>query len=95
MKFKYDDVIDMSGGPWDYPHFFECSMISYCSPHFDDCNTNHEVADILTNAGVISSNDEEDAETCSLVVNFKSRQDGENFIDRLNNYLQDKSNQLK
>ena len=66
---------------------FTCSMVSQCSPLFDSCWDNHDVARRLKKAGVIDDSCEEDGEASQMFVNFKSEKDGLAFLDRLNKYL--------
>lgn len=68
---------------------FNTAMIGMCSPVFDDCDSNYDVAQRLKKAGVITQGMEEDSETCALVVYFKSEAMASEFISRLNQYLKD------
>ena len=69
-------------------YYFDCAMISTFAPVFDQCEDNYDVESVLRNAKVIRTNNRTDTESCSLVVLFSSRSAGENFINRLNTYLQ-------
>ena len=83
-QFSYSDINHLSG---ESHHWFDCSMISTCAPAFDDCDSNHDVEDILKRAKVIHPKNLTDSESCALVIEFKSKKSGEKFIDRLNTYL--------
>jgi len=74
---------------------FTCSMVSQCSPLFDSCWDNHDVAHRLKKAGVIDDSCEEDGEACQMFVNFKSEKDGLAFLDRLNKYLVKKTETVR
>jgi hypothetical protein len=80
----------------DAPYwYFDCAMVSTCEPVFDHCDSNYEVEDELRKAKVLRKNNRTDTEMCSLVVLFSSESAGNNFIDRLNKYLDDKGLQGK
>ncbi len=66
---------------------FDCAMIGMCRPVFDDCDSNYEVAERLKKEGVITSDMEEDSETCALCVRFDSEELARDFINNLNAYL--------
>jgi hypothetical protein len=68
-------------------YWFECAMVSACSPVFNDCYDNYDVEHKLRKAGVLRDEDETDTETCALVVLFQTQEAGALFIDRLNTYL--------
>jgi hypothetical protein len=68
-------------------YWFECAMISRCSPVFDRCDDNHDVEDLLRKQKVILPTNQTDSESCALVVNFSSQKAGEAFVNRLNKYL--------
>lgn len=87
-KFAYNCVHEIDAGQF----WFEAAMISTCRPVFDRFDSNYEVEGALLEAGVIQPEhgDQCDSETCALVVNFSSREQGEKFIDRLNEYLANK-----
>jgi len=82
-QFTSDSINKLNPGLF----WFECAMISACSPVFADCEDNHDVEKRLRKAGVITCKNRTDTEMCALVVNFSTREAGENFIARLNNYL--------
>ena len=83
-KFTYNDIDELD--PKNF--WFECAMVSACSPVFDHCEDNHDVEAQLRGAKVLLPKNQTDTECCALVVNFSSRQSGEKFIDRLNEYLE-------
>lgn len=87
MKLFTEASINTAPGlsPW-----FECAMISTCSPAFDSCSDNHDVEQVLRKAGVIRDKDRTDTECCALVLNFSTVRQGHAFINRLNRYLQKK-----
>jgi len=80
------DLEELKGGFW-----FECAMISTCAPLFDGCDSNYEVEQELQTAGVIAETDQTDSESCALVVRFDLFHEAENFLGRLNHYLEQKA----
>ena len=84
--FGIDDIGEIEGAWW-----FECAMVSACSPLFDGCDSNYEVEQELQTAGVIEESDDADSEYCALVVNFTEFHKAENFLARLNQYLEQKA----
>lgn len=77
------------------PWFFTCAMVGTCAPVFDYCWDNYEVAKKLTQAGVIDEACLEDSEASQMFVYFKTREGGEEFIRRLNDYIKEKFKRLK
>jgi hypothetical protein len=89
--FDYNDVRKMDSDWTDKPYWwFDCAMVSTCEPVFNHCDSNHEVESELRKAKVLRKNNRTDTEMCSLVVLFSSEKAGNNFIDRLNAYLESK-----
>ena len=74
---------------WDSKHrfYFECAMVSACSPVFNKCSDNYDVERELRKANVLRKNNTTDTETCALMVLFSNKKSALNFIDRLNKYL--------
>jgi hypothetical protein len=85
-QFSYDDVRyeEFRDG-----YMFTAAMISACDPLFDSCYSNYEVEDKLQEAGVIKT--DTDSESCQMFIYFSTRSVGENFIDRLNEYLRNRA----
>ena len=89
-QFGYEDVEErhwVENEQW----FFSTAMVSSCEPLLNDCYDNYDVRDRLKKAGVIDSTVEDDTESCQLWCYFKSKADGEGFVDRLNAYLKKKA----
>lgn len=86
-QFSYDEIHDPIRPGGDY--YFTSAMIGACEPLFDGCRSNYEVENKLKEAGVIKTST--DSESCQMFVYFSTRSVGENFIDRLNEYLQDRA----
>jgi hypothetical protein len=84
--FEITDIGEIEDGWW-----FECAMVSTCAPLFDGCDSNYEVEQELKTAGVIEEGDQTDSESCALVVNFDEFHKAENFLGRLNQYLEQKA----
>mgnify|MGYP001485345927 CR=1 FL=1 len=74
---------------WGSKHrfYFECAMVSTCSPVFNRCSDNYDVERELRNANVLRKNNTTDTETCALMVLFSNKKSALNFINRLNKYL--------
>lgn len=85
-QFSYDDVRrdDIRDC-----YMFTAAMISACDPLFDGCHSNYGVEDKLQEARVIRT--DTDSESCQMFVFFSTRKTGENFIDRLNEYLEERA----
>lgn len=82
-QFSERDIHELE--PGDY--WFECAMVSACTPFFDKCEDNHEVEKILRQEKVIVPWNKTDTEMCALVVTFSTKSAGVNFIERLNKFL--------
>jgi len=92
MRFKNSSLTDFGDGTV----FFSCCL----SWHFreelklgSEYQDNYEVEDRLIKAGVVRA-DQCDSESCEFVAYFDSREEGEQFISRLNQYIQDKQQAL-
>ena len=69
-------------GTWS----FYDNVRSRFSSLFPEDFSNHEVSDKLEEAGVIGQNDENDSEMGGVGVYFKTKQQGQRFLKRLNKY---------
>jgi len=87
---------DLDKGDWEGAQWtFTAAMIVTCSPLFDDCEDNYEVAEKLKKAKVIGKNDEDDTESCQMFIYFKDKSAGKRFLNRLNKYLKTKAQKLE
>jgi hypothetical protein len=68
--------------------YFNCAMISTCDPAFNKCEDNYDVENVLRKNKVIRKGTKTDTESCALNVMFATERGGENFIKRLNKYLE-------
>ena len=94
MPSTIDEVPQFSYDSLDNPNYrdrwmFTASMISACEPLFGSCRSNYEVEEKLREAGVIKT--DTDSESSEMFVFFSTRSVGENFIDRLNEYLRQRA----
>jgi len=77
-----------------HKYTFTCSMVGTCAPLFDGMDSNHDVADALKKAKVITPAMQEDSEMCQFFVYFKTRAAGKAFVRRLNKYLVKRAGEL-
>jgi hypothetical protein len=98
-RFGYDSVYE--DDPLDDPvalYSASFDLIYWCRPIFDECVHDEEtqmmdhnqVERILEEAGVIQEQDGCDCESGAIYFNWKRKQDGIEFIDRLNAWFDEK-----
>ena len=93
-QFSIEDVRYSPDINAHLPYWFTCAMVSTCTPLFDECEDNHAVADKLKAAKVIRGG-AEDSEACQFFVYFKTKASARAFINRLNTYLNKKTELLE
>lgn len=87
-QFTYDDI-SYDDVPYDRRKwFFTGAMISATSPLLDHLDSNYDFERLLRKHKVLRKNNKTDTEMCQFWVYFSSKKAGENFIDRLNKFLQ-------
>ena len=85
------EIEDIHGDGGDDGFHFEAAMISTCSPIFDELEDNYDVEQRLIDVGVIDGTCDCDSESCALVIRFNDHHSVEEFLARLNKYLDDKA----
>ena len=98
-RFNYDDVYEDRDEeePLKTPFSYSANLIYWCRPIFDQCvhpdssMMNHnEVKRILEHEGVIQDTDDVDSESGAIYFYWKTREDANAFIDRLNAWTEAK-----
>ena len=72
--------LDSGTDPW----WFEADLRLV----FEKFDANFDIERLLEGAGVIGPDDVPDSETCAFVCNFKTKEQGNRFIGRLNNFIE-------
>ena len=93
IQFNYQQISKIDGD-YETPYFFTCAMISTCQPIFPDDWDNYKVQAELKRAKVIRGG-KATSESSQMFVEFRTRKQGEKFIDRLNAYLQKKAEAIR
>lgn len=83
QKFTVDDIITLDD--FQYSYMFDKDLTDII-----DVSSNYSVEDILRSEKVILPRNTTDTEYLSLVVLFKTHKSAVNFIERLNNFLNNK-----
>jgi hypothetical protein len=60
---------------------------------FDNCESNYDIVEKLTENKVLTKTTDEDSEYCQFFAYFKTKKDADSFIGRLSKYV-DKRKQL-
>jgi hypothetical protein len=87
VKWEYSALDNLEG---ETQWYFACAMVSSHRSHglFQECESNYEVEEMLRVAEVIREPNTTDSETCCMWVYFQTEQEGKDFIDRLNDYIE-------
>ena len=96
-RFKKDKIKRLTNPPGvnttraDYPYLFSVSLRAVASPIFDNCVDNLEVARELREASILKDTYDEASLPHHFFLYFRTKEEGHQFIEDLNAYMDRKA----